>query len=105
MIGTSKALVKVSGANDGTEAIGNQLIVSPPLVAKNGRSANRDVFQLPNATPILTDEFVNDILRGRGLRGWLRAAKVAKVLGLLSLYLFLDTYDIRANFNRRLAEK
>jgi predicted unusual protein kinase regulating ubiquinone biosynthesis (AarF/ABC1/UbiB family) len=52
-------------------------------------------------TPPLTEELVNQLLAGRGLRGWLRAANVARVLGLLSLYLFLDTYDIRADFNRR----
>ena len=44
---------------------------------------------------------VNELLAGRGLRGWLRAARVARVLGLFSLYLFLDTYDVRADFNRR----
>jgi len=51
--------------------------------------------------PPLTEERVNELLAGRALRGWLRAANVARVLGLLSLYLFLDTYDIRADFNRR----
>ena len=51
--------------------------------------------------PALTDELVAQILAGRGLRGWLRAARVAQVLGLLSLYLFLDTYDARAGFIRR----
>ena len=51
--------------------------------------------------PALTDELVAQILAGRGLRGWLRAARVAQVLGLLSLYLFLDTYNVRANFHRR----
>src|ERR1044072_764782 len=49
----------------------------------------------------LTEELVNEILKGRDLRGWLRAATVARVLGLFSLYLFLDTYDVRADFNRR----
>ncbi len=44
---------------------------------------------------------VDQLLAGRGFRGWLRAARVARVLGLFSLYLFLDTYDIRADFNRR----
>src|SRR6266496_718554 len=102
---TSKALVKFSGANEVTEAIGNNVIVSPPLVARNGRSANREAPQLASAPPVLTNEVVNDILRGRGLGGWLRAANVARVLGLLSLYLFLDSYDIRANFNRRFAGK
>src|SRR6185436_8636491 len=49
----------------------------------------------------LTEELVAEILKGRDFRGWLRAAQVARVLGLFSLYLFLDTYDVRADFNRR----
>ena len=49
----------------------------------------------------LTEELVDETLKGRDLHGWLRAAKVARVLGLFSLYLFLDTYDVRADFNRR----
>jgi predicted unusual protein kinase regulating ubiquinone biosynthesis (AarF/ABC1/UbiB family) len=49
----------------------------------------------------LTEELVDEILAGRDFRGWLRAARVARVLGLFSLYLFLDTYDVRADFNRR----
>ena len=53
----------------------------------------------------LNEEMVNRILAGRGLRGWLRAARVAFVLGLFSLYLFLDTYDVRADFNRRAVER
>jgi predicted unusual protein kinase regulating ubiquinone biosynthesis (AarF/ABC1/UbiB family) len=44
---------------------------------------------------------VDQLLAGRGFRGWLRAARVARVLGLFSLYLFLDTYDVRADFNKR----
>ena len=53
----------------------------------------------------LNEEMVNRILAGRGLRWWLRAARVAFVLGLFSLYLFLDTYDVRADFNRRAVER
>src|SRR5436190_12386845 len=49
----------------------------------------------------LTDEIVDELLAGRGLSGWLRASQVARVLGLFSLYMFLDTYDVRADFNRR----
>ncbi|HXL79687.1 MAG TPA: AarF/ABC1/UbiB kinase family protein [Pyrinomonadaceae bacterium] len=56
----------------------------------------------PNSAAPLTDELVDNILAGRGLRGWLRAVRVAEVLGLFALYLFLDTYDIRASFNRRM---
>jgi predicted unusual protein kinase regulating ubiquinone biosynthesis (AarF/ABC1/UbiB family) len=51
----------------------------------------------------LTDELVAEILKGRGVRGWLRLARVIRVLGLFTLYLFLDTYDVRADFNRRMA--
>ena len=40
-----------------------------------------------------------------GLRGWLRAANVVRVLGLLSFYLFLDGYEIRAGFNQRIAAR
>jgi len=55
--------------------------------------------------PPLTDDLVDQLLDGRGLRGWLRAARVSIVLGLLSLYLFLDSYDIRADFNRRTIQR
>jgi predicted unusual protein kinase regulating ubiquinone biosynthesis (AarF/ABC1/UbiB family) len=41
----------------------------------------------------------------RGLAGWWRLAQVARVLGAMSLYLFLNDYDIRAAFNRRVAER
>jgi predicted unusual protein kinase regulating ubiquinone biosynthesis (AarF/ABC1/UbiB family) len=63
----------------------------------------------PHRNPVeitpLTEEVVNKLLAERGIRGWLRAAHVARVLGLFSLYLFLDTYDIRADFNRRLVTR
>ena len=53
----------------------------------------------------LTDATVAAILKGRGIRGWLRLCRVARVLGLFTLYLFLDTYDIRATFNQRMAAR
>src|SRR6266550_4914218 len=55
--------------------------------------------------PALSGELVDTILKGRGLHGWLRAANIGRVLGLLSLYLFLDTYDVRATFSRRAADR
>lgn len=66
----------------------------------NGLAAN---VSPPPKQPVepLTEEKVNELLAGRGLSGWLRAARVARVLGLFSLYLFLDTYEVRADFNRR----
>jgi predicted unusual protein kinase regulating ubiquinone biosynthesis (AarF/ABC1/UbiB family) len=47
----------------------------------------------------------NEAISARGLKGWMRAFQVARVLGLLSLYLFLDSYDIRATFSQRFAER
>jgi predicted unusual protein kinase regulating ubiquinone biosynthesis (AarF/ABC1/UbiB family) len=41
----------------------------------------------------------------RGLKGLWRLAQVARVLGTMSLYLFLNDYDIRAAFDRRVAER
>jgi predicted unusual protein kinase regulating ubiquinone biosynthesis (AarF/ABC1/UbiB family) len=55
--------------------------------------------------PPLTEERVNQLLEGRGFVGWLRAARVARVLGLFSLYLYLDGYDIRANFKHKLSTR
>jgi predicted unusual protein kinase regulating ubiquinone biosynthesis (AarF/ABC1/UbiB family) len=80
----NQALVKANQSN------GNGLAVSAPPAAKQATQV-----------PPLTEAMVDEILAGRDLRGWLRAARVARVLGLFSLYLFLDTYDIRAEFNNR----
>lgn len=81
---TNQALVKSTHLN------GNGLAVAAQPAAKQA-----------SQVPPLTEELVDQILAGRDLRGWLRAARVARVLGLFSLYLFLDTYDIRADFNDR----
>jgi hypothetical protein len=81
---TNQALVKR------TEVNGNGLQPAPPQPLKPAREVRP-----------LTDEMVDELLAGRGVRGWLRAARVASVLGLFSLYLFLDTYDVRADFNQR----
>ena len=80
---TDQALVKTTGNGTGLAARTPQLLKEAAQVQP------------------LTDEVVDELLAGRGLHGWLRAARVARVLGLFSLYLFLDTYDVRADFNRR----
>ncbi|MGI8835482.1 MAG: ABC1 kinase family protein [Pyrinomonadaceae bacterium] len=85
-----------------------QLIPAPDAREQAARDHNRVVGLLPEGTQgsqaaaPLTEELVDQILAGRGLRGWMRALRVAKVLGLFTLYLFLDTYDIRADFNQRM---
>jgi predicted unusual protein kinase regulating ubiquinone biosynthesis (AarF/ABC1/UbiB family) len=86
---TTQALIKHQGSTNGQRAVA--LSVAGPKQRE--------------APPPLTDELVDQLLDGRGLRGWLRAARVSIVLGLLSLYLFLDSYDIRADFNRRTIQR
>jgi predicted unusual protein kinase regulating ubiquinone biosynthesis (AarF/ABC1/UbiB family) len=85
---TNQALVKTNHSNGNGLAIAEQPAPKPS----------------PQVPP-LTEEMVDEILAGRGLHGWIRAARVARVLGLFSLYLFLDTYDIRADFNARAASR
>lgn len=45
------------------------------------------------------------ILKEMGWRGLLRLAEVARVLGMLTLYLFLDGYELRHKFERRMAAR
>jgi predicted unusual protein kinase regulating ubiquinone biosynthesis (AarF/ABC1/UbiB family) len=81
----------------------NQALIKRTEVNGNGSLAASHQQQPKPTAQVqpLTEEMVDQLLAGRGFRGWLRAAKVARVLGLFSLYLFLDTYDVRADFNRR----
>jgi predicted unusual protein kinase regulating ubiquinone biosynthesis (AarF/ABC1/UbiB family) len=87
----------------------NQALVrtsDPVHLAKEKSTTAPRAERKPEAQrPPLTDQLVDQLLAGRGFRGWLRAARVARVLGLFSLYLFLDTYDIRADFNRRVIRR
>ncbi len=80
--------------------VGGKVAVARP--ANNQQTSSTTKSSAPEP---LSDETVAAILKGRGLRGWLRLARVARVLGLFTLYLFLDTYDIRADFNRRMAQR
>jgi predicted unusual protein kinase regulating ubiquinone biosynthesis (AarF/ABC1/UbiB family) len=82
----------------------SQALVKRSEVNGNGHKPAPTVPKAPKPGPEvqpLTEEMVDELLAGRGVRGWLRAARVARVLGLFSLYLFLDTYDVRADFTRR----
>ena len=90
--------IKPAGNGNGNGSAGGKLAASSAPVAPKVPATG------PSAEP-LTDAIVGEILRGRGWRGWWRVARVGRVLGLFTLYLFLDTYDIRADFNRRRAER
>ena len=93
---STNALVTTAAlpANGNGHAIGNVAVEAPAASVKPG-----------SGPAPLTDELVAATLKGRGLRGWLRLARVARVLGLFTFYLFLDTYDVRAEFNRRMFER
>ncbi len=96
----SNALIPISSAPAGQDpdsGAGRTDLAPATLQAKAPATAP--------APEQLTDELVSQILKGRGVRGWLRAARVARVLGLFALYIFLDTYDVRASFNRRRVER
>ncbi|HEV2708022.1 MAG TPA: AarF/ABC1/UbiB kinase family protein [Pyrinomonadaceae bacterium] len=43
--------------------------------------------------------------RAQGWRGWLRTLQIIRVLGTLALYLFLDNYEARYKFMRRMAAR
>jgi predicted unusual protein kinase regulating ubiquinone biosynthesis (AarF/ABC1/UbiB family) len=43
--------------------------------------------------------------RARSWRGWLRTLQIVRVLGTFALYLFLDNYEARAKFTRRMAAR
>ena len=88
------------------------MTVRTPLTGSDRSSALVPAQDSPNSahktvTPIapLTEELVDQILAGRGLRGWLRALRIVRVLGLFSLYLFLDGYDVRADYNRKVFKR
>jgi predicted unusual protein kinase regulating ubiquinone biosynthesis (AarF/ABC1/UbiB family) len=83
----------------------NGEVAAVPMPAGDHKGATSSSTKNGPAPEPLTDELVAEILKGRGLRGWLRLGQVARVLGLFTLYLFLDTYDIRAAFKRRMAER
>jgi len=73
------------------------------LGAKRKQLKTQMIQRALQAVPAASNEEVPD--GGIGLRGWFRALNVGRVLGLFSLYLFLDGYDARANFNRRVASR
>jgi predicted unusual protein kinase regulating ubiquinone biosynthesis (AarF/ABC1/UbiB family) len=93
---STQALVPLTMNGNG-HAIG-QAVATPE--GKTSSSVKSSTAPAP-----LTDELVAEILKGRGLGGWLRLARVVRVLGLFTLYLFLDTYDVRAGFNERMMAK
>src|SRR6266571_8054648 len=106
MIPIEQALVRASAPGSARTEKGNGHRLANGQLAQNIPASSKIAAKNPAASVApLSDELVDAILKGRGLRGWLRAANIGRVLGLLSLYLFLDTYDVRANFSSRTADR
>lgn len=103
-VSTEQALVPTTAKQNGANGTHRQTVAK--LVPASAKAQARPDAK-PDSAPVapLSDELVDAILKGRGLNGFVRAANIGRVLGLLSLYLFLDTYDVRANFTRRTADR
>ena len=72
----------------------------------DGAAVNGDVRALPAADAAQTDgEAESFEAQARSWRGWWRTLQIVRVLGTMSLYLFLNDYDIRASFNARIAAR
>ena len=85
------SLTAIAPARSRSSSAGNVTSSSPPpLVLLPGTHTEADQ---------------EDTVKTQGLRGWMRALSVGRVLGTLTLYLFLNDYDIRAAFNRRIAAR
>ena len=78
---------------------------SVKLATKSAAPSGKKMPAPNPAPPPLNEDTVAAILKGRGLSGWLHVMRVVRVLGLFTLYIFLDTYDIRAAFNRRMVDR
>ncbi len=64
----------------------------------NGQSSVTPDTELPAPADVVE-------LAGLGWRGWWRMAQITRVLGLLSFYLFLENYEARSKFNRRMTAR
>lgn len=74
--------------------------VAPVAPNSNGHKALAPVEPTPETSE---DELI--ALRYHGFRGWWRLFKVSRVIGLLSLYLYLDRYDLHYGHKLRVADQ
>ena len=95
---TSDVLESVSNINDSTN---NQALV---------KTQDLPIAELVSNEQLIAEE--KDLIRSEvsvqknyeGIRGWLRLGKVSRVIGMLSLYLYLDQYDIHRRQHLRIKE-
>lgn len=103
----NKELTHSSNGNGAARAAVKVVQKKAPLtLVKTGAQTTpaQAVRALPPAR-VETQAAAEDEPGARGWRGAWRLAQVARVLGTMTLYLFLNDYDIRAAFNKRIAER
>jgi predicted unusual protein kinase regulating ubiquinone biosynthesis (AarF/ABC1/UbiB family) len=92
-----------------TESLIPRPAVGPQVVANvaPGNGVHKGPATKPaiETLPALEELLATVGSQNQGWRGWLRVVQVSRVLGLLTLYLFLDSYDVRAKFNRRAIDR
>lgn len=94
--GHEKTALALVPAKNGNGTVGKK----PDPVEAEGRA--QKVSSLPAADDVAADE---NLARAAGWRGLWRTAQIARVLGALALFLFLENYDARRKFNRRTAAR
>jgi predicted unusual protein kinase regulating ubiquinone biosynthesis (AarF/ABC1/UbiB family) len=105
---SNDALILKSG-NGNNQENGSHLVVRPRVAPTNGNSSHStgNGKNHPAALP-LAAAAANTLAEtlektdARGVRGLVRTVQIVRVLGSLGLFLFLDNYDVRRKFNRRM---
>lgn len=95
--------LRANGAPNNGQTNGNGTAASTAPAERASLSNEQAQLRLRGAAVENIKE--DEAIKGHGWRGWLRVMSVGRVLGLLSFYLYLDSYDIRASFNERMAAR
>jgi len=80
---------------------GNQAILSTKRLPVAGQVSNQELIA---EEKLLFAEESSIEKNYHGLRGWLRLFHVSRVIGMLSLYLYLDQYEVHHKQHRKIAE-
>src|SRR5215213_1847696 len=75
------------------------------LVKPGAAAVKGDVRALPPSSVEQVEKVDEFEAQAESWRGWWRTLQIVRVLGTMSLYLFLNDYDIRAAFNARIAAR
>ena len=102
----NKELTHSSNANGAARAVSKVVQKKTPLaLVKSGADVRTTAVPALPPAPAEPHTVAEEEPGAHGWRGLWRLAQVARVLGTMALYLFLNDYDIRAAFNKRIAER